>query len=292
VYAPKKLEHTGQWKTSNRMTGAIYDDDPVKLLRGIGKRATDVLAEKGVITVKQVTDYFHMSPTKRQFFCRRVHGFGLEKLLYILASAETSIPGSPIETDHRKANNPYLSRYGVANWKKEAENSPKMRSLTNVQTVVEHIIATGKANRAGTIFQDNWYFLHDGLSLMTAHETIEWMARKCYMKHWIFPVLDLNKNIPHHKQARPVGNHAQGNPWDVSLNKDHDDIVLKHVAATSLLDKNDPKKFSLATLNKVSSAYQRIYNNPPFVHDGHKVPVMPLGEGRPFPKRIGQDIMK
>jgi hypothetical protein len=55
VNAPKKLENPGPWKTSNRIDGAIYDDDPVKTLRGIGARAAEVLTDKGVRTVKELT---------------------------------------------------------------------------------------------------------------------------------------------------------------------------------------------------------------------------------------------
>ena len=73
--------------------------------------------------------------------------------------------------------------------------------------------------------------------------------------------------------SSPVGCNAGAMPWDNSCNKDHDDIVLRHVAATTLLDKDDPKKFSLATPDTIISAYTRCY------------------EGIPA-HRLGEDIVK
>lgn len=73
--------------------------------------------------------------------------------------------------------------------------------------------------------------------------------------------------------SSPVGCNPGGMPWDESSNKDHDDIVYRHVAATCLLDKNDPRKFSLATPDNIISAYTRCYNGIPA-------------------KRLGEDIVK
>jgi hypothetical protein len=79
-------------------------------------------------------------------------------------------------------------------------------------------------------------------------------------------------------------------PWDSTCNKDHDDVVLRHVAATYGLDFHDPRKFKLGTPKDVSSAYRRIYNNPVVLRDGK--PIIPLGEGAPPAYRLGHDIMK
>jgi hypothetical protein len=78
--------------------------------------------------------------------------------------------------------------------------------------------------------------------------------------------------------------------WDNSLNKDCDDIAMRHVAATILLPKDDPRKFSFATPNQVSNTYRRLFNNPPVFRDG--VQVCPSKEGGIPPVRIGQDICK
>ena len=125
---------------------------------------------------------------------------------------------------------------------------------------------------------------------MTAAENQEWMEAMGYRKYWILPQFDLNTHFPYYKTPSPTGNHAESMPWDSTSNKDHDDIVMRHVAATYGLDKDDPRKFSLRTPKEVSSAYRRIYNNPPVLRDGEDI--MPLGEGGPPPHRLGHDIMK
>jgi hypothetical protein len=111
-----------------------------------------------------------------------------------------------------------------------------------------------------------------------------------YRKYWILPQFDLNTHFKYYKTPSPTGNHAESMPWDSTSNKDHDDIVMRHVAATYGLKKDDPRKFSLRTPKDVSSAYRRIYNNPPVVRDGKEI--MPIGEGGPPPYRLGHDIMK
>ena len=73
--------------------------------------------------------------------------------------------------------------------------------------------------------------------------------------------------------SSPVGCNAGAMPWDASCNKDHDDIVYRHCAATTLLHKDDPKKFSLATPDTIITAYTRCY------------------EGIPA-ERLGEDIVK
>jgi hypothetical protein len=186
--------------------------------------------------------------------------------------------------------NPYLSLYGDK-WKEEAAKTPAMRKVVNIRDLVRHFIKVGEDTYRGTKWEGKWCFYHDALSLMTGGENMEWMERMGYKKRWILPQHGLLDPFPYYKKNQaPVGNHAGAMPWDQSCNKDHDDIVLRHVAATSQLEEHDPKKFSLRTPKKVSSAYRRIYNNPPVVRDG--VPIIPLGEGGPVAYRLGHDIMK
>jgi hypothetical protein len=49
----------------------------------------------------------------------------------------------------------------------------------------------------GTLLKEDWKFYHDALSLITAHETVEWMKKTkdsksvTYYEQWILPVLGL-----------------------------------------------------------------------------------------------------
>jgi hypothetical protein len=103
-----------------------------------------------------------------------------------------------------------------------------MKTVTNVQDLVEYIVRVSKEHFAGTKYEDNWYFYHDALSLMTADETIEWIKQKGYYDHWILPEYDLNKDLKNYNRVQPVGNNPGAMCWDNSLNKDCDDIALRH----------------------------------------------------------------
>ena len=67
-------------------------------------------------------------------------------------------------------------------------------------------------------------------------------------------------------EDRPVGNSPEMMPLDASLNKDHDDGVRLHMSVTSHLNDDDPKKFSLSTPKRGSSAYLRVWEGIPSSH--------------------------
>ncbi len=50
-------------------------------------------------------------------------------------------------------------------------DTAKMRKIVNVRDLVEHFVACGLEDFSGTIYQDDWGFVHDALSLMTSIET-------------------------------------------------------------------------------------------------------------------------
>lgn len=52
-------------------------------------------------------------------------------------------------------------------------------------------------------------------------------------------------------------------PWDASLNKDVDDAVNRHIAATFHLPQDHDLKFSRATARKQTEAYLRVSNGIP-----------------------------
>jgi hypothetical protein len=70
-------------------------------------------------------------------------------------------------------------------------------------------------------------------------------------------------------------------PWDSSLNKDLKDQLKKHVVLTHGLDKNDPRKFSMATPALIEQAVQRLV-----------APSDDPGIGVPSGYRIIQDVEK
>ena len=101
----------------------------------------------------------------------------------------------------------------------------------------------------GTDHEDNWFFYHDALNLMTAKDTIAWMKEKDYLKHWLLPKLGLLAGTAY--EHKLPGDSPELMPMDSTLNKDIDDSAKRHVAVTSHLVWNkqvkDLRKFSLAT---------------------------------------------
>jgi hypothetical protein len=160
-----------------------------------------------------------------------------------------------------------------------------MKQVVNIRDMVKHIIKVGEDTYKGTKYEELRGFYHDALSLMASRECIAWMASCGYLKRWILPKHDLNIMFKHYKVIGLPGNNAGGMSWDETSNKDHDDGVLQHVAATHYLEDGDERKFSLRSPKDVSYAYRRLYNNPPVLRNGE--PIVPLGEGLPAAHRLG-----
>ena len=129
----------------------------------------------------------------------------------------------------------------------------------------------------GTKFQDNFSFYHDALSLMTAAETRNGMREQDYEKYWLIPMKDLNIGTTYHNQ--PVGDSPEMMPLGCSLFNNLYEAAHRHVSLTHLLQKDDPKKFCLATPKEISRAYCR-----PWTCGGE--------EGSPSCQRIIQDCNK
>ena len=141
-------------------------------------------------------------------------------------------------------------------------------------------MSTGRKFFEGTNFEDNWFFYHNVLSLMTEKNCIVWMKRKGYYKHWILPELGLNNDIGNFG-GRPVRASPEFMPLDASLNKD----VHKMVDNSCLLSSNttkrlgnakDEREFSMANPTEISKSYPCVFD--------------PVAGVAPSSKRIIQDI--
>ena len=99
---------------------------------------------------------------------------------------------------------------------------------------------------------------HDALSLMTAKDSVEYMKEKGFYDHWIRPQLGLNAGTTY--ADRMTGDSPELNPLDTMGFADLHRSVNKHVTLTKKLEEDDERKFSLATINGVSSAYVRVWD--------------------------------
>jgi len=265
VKSAKNESDKSEFVETERAADTFYEEDDLKQLRVGNTLMPKHVREKleaepyNIKTVGQLKECFYLQPQRWRAFVRCTKGIGEERFLTFLRRAFICLEGTPNVKDHRKANNPYLSKYGVPLWSKKVKENKVMKALTDVRDLVTHIVTVGKERRKGLQYADDWYFYHDALSLMTSNETKDWMEKKGWLKHWILPHHKLNHHIKHYRIPRPIGCNPGAMPWDASLNKDHDDIVLRHVAATLMLALGDPRKFSLSTPRLCASTYRRIY---------------------------------
>ena len=89
---------------------------------------------------------------------------------------------------------------------------------------------------------------------MTDKDTIEHMRAKGYLKRWVLPEFDLNKEFKRF-HGRPIGNSPELMPLDCSLFNDLDMAMCVHIAYTMTLDKKDPLKFTRATPRLRTESY-------------------------------------
>ena len=88
-----------------------------------------------------------------------------------------------------------------------------------------------------------------------------------YHEHWASPELGCNASIVRHDHA--AGNTPGMIPLDTSVLNDLDEAINRHAARTSRLPCADPKKFSLPTPTRASSAFRRAWTGDP-VSKRHK----------------------
>lgn len=121
----------------------------------------------------------------------------------------------PPKLDHRKNENPYLSRYGN-DWEKHIDKTALVGRVC-VTELIDHMFEQTKALFPG---KDDWWVVHDALSQMMAESSLRYMREKDYFKHWVLPEHDLLDALPQCKYCKnkPVGNNPKAMPLDNQLN--------------------------------------------------------------------------
>ena len=137
--------------------------------------------------------------------------------------------------------------------------------------MVQWLVRQKKAYE-NTEYTNNCFFYHDALTQMNNPVTIRWMKEEDILKYWILPEQGCNAGTAYYDHA--VGNTLEVMPLDTSLFNDLDEGVERHIIYTSRLPQEDPRKFSLSTPSRASSAFRRVW------------------KGCPSATRIKQDIQK
>jgi predicted flap endonuclease-1-like 5' DNA nuclease len=276
----KLLKGNNFWVIDRRQKGEFYEDDTISFIPGIGVKMKERLEAEGIFTVRTLADLSddsinHLTARPDFKLSKKV----LEKFRDSAKNSKGGNQPDDLILDHRQAENPYLSLYGEDEWEDKIKGSVTLAAYISIADMIEFMVGESQRVMEGTHHEDDWFFYHDALSLMTAKETIQWMREKDYLKRWLLPINQLSeddkdlKNFLH----RPIGNSPEMMPWDCSLNKDIKDAVMRHVCYTCHLPEDDVRKFSLSTPKRGSWAFRRILE-----HE----------DGSPSSQRILQDIAK
>ena len=272
----------------------VYEKDPISILRGIGEVTEAKLNEVGIYTVG---DYYYNKG--RLNHIRDTNPAGIERLKQKLEQGlvtgmnEGTCPEEYEKIDHRKALNPFLSKYGNE-WEDKISKKPALRLVRPVTDLIRHMAIMTNNALMGTKYEGKGLFFHDALSQLTERETVEWMKNndnningKNLYDMWIKPELGCNNEIRMRDGTinkrfarRPVGNQPEVQPLDNSLNNDIKQAIDTQHAATYFLPQGHEKKFTLATREDAVKAMGRVH-----------CPTYP-GSAIPPSRRIKQDITK
>ena len=260
----KSLEGPGNvWTEHNREEGKVYLDDCITYIPGVGQNTLRILLEDEE-PLSMVQELLLLDEERIQRMGERIVGLSVASLTKYVKYARDNIieETAPRLVDHRKADNPYEARFGDT-WKEEIAKSSSLLPFVCITKLIEHMVEATREVFVDTVYEDNFVFYHDALSLMTSNDTKRWMREKGYLKYWILPEQNLFHDDPDlvRYRGRPPGNCPELNSLDQSLNKDIHESVNRHIAITLSLENGDERKFSLNTPVKAKNAYRRIFRD-------------------------------
>ena len=168
----------------------------VDILKGIGKQGEVKMNEINIHTIADLERY--------------VRSYGLPKLpicglVQIYEHGLVALPGKPTPSikDHRKAKNPYFSRYGEI-WIEKLKSSSSMSNFCCITDLIRVMMTEAEKLMKGSVHEDDFFIFHDALVLMAAKETIEWTKENNCFHCWLLPMNGLQDGTPYAR--RPVGN--------------------------------------------------------------------------------------
>ena len=106
---------------------------------------------------------------------------------------------------------------------------------------------------------------------MTDKDCIEWMKEEGIYKRWILPVLGLNNEISIEDsegktkvntryKGHPVGDCPEAMPQDNSLFRDLRTSFDTHITLTSMLARDDPRRFNKATPKEITRCIEKLWH--------------------------------
>jgi transposase len=274
----RNLQTGGQWVVKkDRSPGTLWENDCITTMSNIADTTKAKFEAHGIHTVldmKMMTDTEVSAIVGDKGF--RVSVNTIKKWQQLAEQASEGSAPSRVTTDHRKDENPYLSRYGCDRWMEEIRKCTAMSSSICVTQMIHHMVDETERVMKGTKYEGQGQFYHDALTLMTCKKSKAYMQQHNLLKYWLLPLENLQAGTRYHDSI--PGDSPELMPLDETLNQDIHSTARYHVAITSHLPKDDPRKFSFSTPKEISRAYLRLVDR----HTG----------GAPSSRRIIQDCEK
>ena len=151
--------------------------ESVGKLKGVGQQAKAKINELRIHTIAylQLRIHHHGTP--------KVHIRGFVRVCDITIQAPSGKP-HPYFKDHRKAKNPYLSRYGER-WVDKLNSSTSMSKFCCITNLICFMMNEAEKLMKGSVHEDNFFIFHDDSVIITAKETIKWMKQNDYLPRWL-----------------------------------------------------------------------------------------------------------
>ena len=150
------------WIISNRPDSSLYEYDPVHALKGVGPATVRKLLNIGIKIVKNLM-FESLSPIEVNSSLKELSErpdsltFSSLKKLHIQSRTAT-LGAQPQETNHLLAANPYLSRYGEQNWRKEISRVSSMKKYCCIRELVGHLHDKTRDAFKGTRYEQSYLF--------------------------------------------------------------------------------------------------------------------------------------
>lgn len=195
---------TKAWLINPRKKGAIYHNDPVDVIAGIGKQAKAALASGNVHTVAEL---LALGPDIGRFTRHREALYIPGLVQKVDRCKDDVVPTNAPETQsYLDAENPFKAKYGdtLDEWDEEAwrtviKNSSAFTGVVCITELVKHIVIQTQTLYKNTRFANAYYFYHDALSQLTHESCVKWMKLTkipgedvCIYSRWVKPELGLN----------------------------------------------------------------------------------------------------
>jgi hypothetical protein len=284
---------TKGWVLNPRVEGTLYANDPVGMVKSVGKKTAKLLESNDI---KTVADLLTLDVVKMKQIAQTTKGLTVASLQrFVHYCADASSENAPEITYFIDSDNPYAARYGEEEdewgqpaWKTIIKKSTTFTGVVCITDLIKHMVVQTKKCYEDTEYHDTYMFYHDALTQLTSKVTVDWMKKqkipgetKMVYDRWIRPLFNLNDHLGCFK-GRPPGDSAEFMPLDNSLNQDVHNAVKKHcLLSMTIHDPNNPhddRLFSMATPKEAARCYERICD--------------PVTGVAPSSKRILEDVKR